>query len=76
MMLEQLVESLQQKGIQVLISELIGPTRDIIMKSNIINLIGKAHFFVETADAYAFATGQKEKNALQEKIALQTQNKS
>jgi hypothetical protein len=46
------------------------------MKSNIINLIGKAHFFVETADAYAFATGQKEKNALQEKIALQTQNKS
>jgi SulP family sulfate permease len=76
MMLEQLVESLQQKGIQVLISELIGPTRDIIMKSNIFNLIGKTHFFVETADAYAFATGQKEKNALQEKIALQTQNKS
>jgi hypothetical protein len=75
-MLEQLVESLQQKGIQVLISELIGPTRDIIMKSNIFNLIGKTHFFVETADAYAFATGQKEKNALQEKIALQTQDKS
>jgi hypothetical protein len=46
------------------------------MKSNIFNLIGKTHFFVETADAYAFATGQKEKNALQEKIALQTQNKS
>jgi SulP family sulfate permease len=76
MMLEQLVESLQEKGIQVLISELIGPTRDIIMKSNIFNLIGKTHFFVETADAYAFATGQKEKNALQEKIALQTQDKS
>jgi SulP family sulfate permease len=76
MMLEQLVESLQQKGIQVLISELIGPTRDIIMKSNIFNLIGKTHFFVDTADAYQFATVQKEKNALQEKIALQIKDKS
>ena len=76
MMLEQLVESLQQKGIQVLISELIGPTRDIIMKSNIFNLIGKRHFFVDTADAYQFATLQKEKNALQEKIALQIKDKS
>lgn len=76
MMLEQLIESLQQKGIQVLISELIGPTRDIIMKSTVFNLIGKAHFFVETADAYAFATAQKEKNALQEKIALQAHDKA
>ena len=61
MMLEQLVESLQQKGIQVLISELIGPTRDIIMKSNIFKLIGKGHFFVEMADTFAFAKQQKKK---------------
>jgi hypothetical protein len=31
---------------------------------------------VDTADAYQFATVQKEKNALQEKIALQIKDKS
>lgn len=72
-MLEQLIEELQQKDIQVLFSEVIGPTRDIIMKSNIIRLVGKAHFFVDTVDAYEYATTQKSKSSLQEKISLQTQ---
>lgn len=71
-MLEQLIEELQQKDIQVLFSEVIGPTRDIIMKSNIIRLVGKAHFFVDTVDAYEYATTQKSKSSLQEKISLQT----
>jgi SulP family sulfate permease len=73
-MLEKLIAELQQKGIMVLFSEVIGPTRDIIKKSNLIDLIGQENFFVNTNEAYEFATEKIPKTTLQEKISLQTKN--
>jgi SulP family sulfate permease len=73
-MLEKLIAELQQKGIMVLFSEVIGPTRDIIKKSNLIDLIGQENFFVNTNEAYEFATKKIPKTTLQEKISLQTKN--
>lgn len=71
-MLENLILELQKKGISVLFSEVIGPTRDIITKSTLIDRIGRENFFVTTIEAYEFATSKKPKNDLQEKISLQT----
>lgn len=73
-MLEQFIVELQQKGISVLFSEVIGPTRDIIKKSKLIDLIGNENFFVNTIEAYEFATKKTPKTTLQEKISLQTKS--
>lgn len=75
-MLQNLISELQQKGISVLFSEVIGPTRDIIKKSKLIDSIGKDNFFVTTIEAYEFATSNKPKSDLQEKISLQTQREN
>ncbi|XLS29746.1 SulP family inorganic anion transporter [Flavobacteriaceae bacterium M23B6Z8] len=71
-MLEQLIDDLKQKNIKVLFSEVIGPTRDIIYKSGLLEKIGKENFFVHTSEAYAYALHRTPKNELQEKISLQT----
>ena len=73
-MLESLITELQQQDIRVLFSELIGPTRDIIKKSKLIGLIGRENFFVNTNEAYEFATKKTPKTNLQEKISLQTKS--
>ena len=73
-MLENLITELQQQEIRVLFSELIGPTRDIIKKSKLIGLIGRENFFVNTNEAYEFATKKTPKTNLQEKISLQTKS--
>lgn len=73
-MLENLIAELQLQGIAVLFSELIGPTRDIIKKSKLIGLIGRENFFVNTNEAYEFATKKIPKTNLQEKISLQTKS--
>lgn len=72
-MLEHLIQELQKQKINVLFSEVIGPTRDIIKKSKLIDLIGKENFFVNTMEAYEYATSKKVKTSLQEKISLQSQ---
>lgn len=75
-MLENLIADLQQQGITVLFSEVIGPTRDIIKKSKLIDLIGHENFFVNTNEAYEFATKKTPKTDLQEKISLQTKSEN
>ncbi len=75
-MLENLIADLQQQGITVLFSEVIGPTRDIIKKSKLIDLIGHENFFVNTNEAYEFATNKTPKTDLQEKISLQTKSEN
>ena len=76
-MLENLITELQSKGIAVLFSEVIGPTRDIIKKSKLIDIIGQKNFFVTTLEAYEYALNKTPKSDLQEKVSLQSQsNKS
>lgn len=70
-MLENLIEELREQGIKVMFSNVIGPTRDIIQKSGLLEKIGKEHFFVNTIDAYLFALNQTPKSEIQDKISLQ-----
>ena len=70
-MLENLIKELHDKGVRLLFSEVIGPTRDIIKSSKLITLIGKENFFVTTLEAYEFATTNKPKTSFQKKISLQ-----
>ena len=71
-MLKNLIIDLKEQGITVLFSEVIGPTRDIIKKTKLTDLIGTENFFVTTLEAYEYAINKKPKNNLQEKISLQT----
>jgi len=71
-MLESLVEAFEEQKIKLLFSDVIGPTRDIIQKSELLEKIGKEHFFVNTLEAYEYATNNKPKNKIQEKISLQS----
>ncbi|AYN67680.1 sulfate permease [Euzebyella marina] len=70
-MLESLIEELKHKGIKVLFSNVIGPTRDIIQKTGLLENIGKQHFFVNTIDAYNYVLNQSPSNEIQRKISLQ-----
>ena len=73
-MLENLIEDLNAKDIRVLFSDVIGPTRDIIYKSGLIDEIGQENFFVNTLEAYEYALKKVPKTDLQKKISLQTKN--
>jgi len=72
-MLENLIIDLQKQGISVLFSEVIGPTRDIIKKSKLLDIIGHKNFFVTTLEAYEYALNKTPKNDLQEKVSLQSE---
>lgn len=72
-MLENLIIELQKQGISVLFSEVIGPTRDIIKKSKLLDIIGQKNFFVTTLEAYEYALNKTPKNDLQEKVSLQSE---
>jgi SulP family sulfate permease len=56
-----LIQEFQRKNIQFYISGAIGPTRDIIYKSGIINALGEDYLFVKTHEAVRFIdTGEKD----------------
>lgn len=73
-MLENLVEELKKRNIKMLFSEVIGPTRDIIGKSELLHKIGKRHFFVTTKDAYDYALNNVPKSEIQQKVSLQSKS--
>jgi SulP family sulfate permease len=71
-MLENLIEEFNQKNIKILFSNVIGPTRDIIYKSGLLEKIGRENFFVNTSDAYEYAINEAPKSEFQRRISLQT----
>ncbi len=71
-MLESLVEEFDEKKIKILFSNVIGPTRDIIYKSGLLEKIGKENFFVNTIEAYEYALNEVPKSEFQHRISLQT----
>lgn len=71
LMLQTVVEELKQKNITFKIAGSIGPTRDIIHKSGLINVIGQENIYVRTAEAYEDCLQKVGKSELQNKVALQ-----
>ena len=69
--LKKIVEKLKEKDITFKIAGAIGPTRDILHKSGLVDFIGKENIYVRTAEAYADSLKKIEKSPMQEKVSLQ-----
>ncbi|MBL4653388.1 MAG: solute carrier family 26 protein [Flavobacteriales bacterium] len=63
-MLESVITELKTKGVQFYMADVIGPVRDVIVKSGLISLLGENSLFIRTADAldYYKAGGISDKN--------------
>jgi len=73
-MLISVIIELRSRGLQFYIAGAIGPTRDIIFTSGIIDAISKECLFVKTKDAVAFFDDPKHVSGFREKIAHQSIN--
>ena len=72
-MLRQLFSQFEEKGVKVTISGPIGPIRDILKRSEIVDLIGKQSFFDNAHDAFLFIKGDENKiDEYSRKIALES----
>lgn len=69
--LQTLVVQLGAKGITFKLAGAIGPIRDILKKSGLVEVIGEKNIYVRTAEAYADSLQKVERTALQEKVSLQ-----
>ena len=70
-MFRQVLDELKDSDIQFLVAGAIGPTRDILYKSGLIQQLGRKSVFSSTLDAYNYAVNQKDPTDLQQKISLQ-----
>jgi SulP family sulfate permease len=72
LMLKQFIKEVKGKGVRFVVAGAIGPTRDIIFKSGIIDELGKENLFVEVVEAVDVIDGRIEKSELQNRIVNQT----
>lgn len=69
--LQKIVQNLKEKGITFKVAGLIGPIRDIVQNSDLIDVIGAENIYVRTAEAYADSLKKEGKTAMQKKVSLQ-----
>jgi len=69
--LQTLVSQLKEKGITFKLAGAIGPLRDILKKTGLIEVIGQKNIYVRTAEAYTDCLESAERTAIQEKVSLQ-----
>ena len=74
--LKQTILELHARDIQFLITGAIGPIRDILHKSELVNVIGSDNIFVRTHEAVDYCESLKRKNSIQQKISLQSRTKA
>lgn len=72
-MLLQLLEDLNSRNIEVAIAGPIGPIRDSLRRSGIVDLLGEDAFYENTHSAYLSAKEDQEAEAMSKKIALESQ---
>lgn len=70
--LSAMIKSFQQKGILFMVAGAIGPTRDLLQKSKLTDLIQEINMFAKTADAVDYFKGKVVPTDVQKKIASQT----
>ena len=70
-MLINVIEKLYENGIHFFIAGAIGPTRDILFSSGVMQLLPKECLFVHTGEAVSFYDDPKKKSQLQSKVAHQ-----
>ena len=69
--LQTLVLQLAERDIIFKLAGAIGPIRDMLKKSGLLEVIGQENIYVRTAEAYADSLEKIERTALQEKVSLQ-----
>ena len=69
--LKAIIFSLREKGIIFKLAGAIGPIRDMLKKSGLLDVIGQENIYVRTAEAYADSLKKVERTAIQEKVSLQ-----
>ncbi|WP_340202315.1 sulfate permease [Ascidiimonas sp. W6] len=74
LMLIQLIQDLKKQGIRFMIAGAIGPTRDIIFRSELIELVGSENLFVRTFEAVESFEGRSVHSPIQQKVSQQSQN--
>tara|TARA_R110002051_G_scaffold75579_1_gene137401 strand:- start:6812 stop:8539 length:1728 start_codon:yes stop_codon:yes gene_type:complete len=74
-MLIKVIQEIHQKNIQFYIAGAIGPTRDIIFNSGIIDELHKEFLFIRIKEAVAYFDDPTTLSSLQERIAYQNQFK-
>lgn len=74
--LEKIILNLRDKGIVFKLAGAIGPIRDILQKSEFLNVIGEENIYVRTAEAYSDCLKKVERTVLQKKVSLQHRFKS
>ncbi|MCM4168577.1 putative sulfate transporter [Arenibacter antarcticus] len=70
-MLIQVIEDIHEMNIQFFIAGAIGPTRDIIFSSGIVNCLDKAYLFVKIKEAVDYFDDPKAIPRFREKVAYQ-----
>lgn len=75
-LLERIILELREKEIQFLIAGAIGPTRDILYSSGIIDVLGEENLFAQTFDAVECCSNPKERTGIQRKVSFQSKTKS
>lgn len=71
-MLNHVLDDFEKKGITLLVTGAIGPTRDILFESGLADKIGNEKLFVRTIEALDYCQNAKEKTPLQSKISEQS----
>ena len=69
--LTRIINTVHEKGLQFYIAGAIGPTRDTIYKSEIIESLKTEYLFVQTKEAVAYFDNPKSITELQDKVAHQ-----
>ncbi len=75
-LLRQLILDLKERGVTLMIASAIGPVRDILYSSGLMQEIGKENLFVSTSEAYARCTAPGFERGAEARIASQTNKTS
>ena len=70
-MLTNMIKEIHNRNIQFYIAGAIGPTRDIIFRSGIINELHREYLFVETKEAVAYFDDPHTVSIIGSKLAYQ-----
>jgi SulP family sulfate permease len=74
-MLRALVSDLKKENIRFVVAGAIGPTRDILHTSGLIDDIGRENLFANTNEAYTHLKMLGDRSEIETRIATQTANR-
>ncbi|PCJ94510.1 MAG: sodium-independent anion transporter [Flavobacteriaceae bacterium] len=73
-MLVKVIQEIHGKGLQFYVAGAIGPTRDVIFSSGIVDVLHQEHLFVQTKEAVAYFDNPEEVSSIHGKVARQNLN--